>query len=1186
MSINVDLDNYNYAADELAKTSDHYDRAIRKVESVLGNLDYKVLAYVKEDLLDIKTSLGIMQKSATKFEEELLETKNKYEVVEEKAKTVNDKAYSIAAGIGGAAIGAATGGAVGAAIGGAIASATVSSSKVEEATGGIISKAFKSVSNFVTSAVSSVGNVFKKAGEVIKDTGAKVANYVTSAASKVASFFSSVGEFVWTGIKKVGASIANVAIGLIQGLSEFVEAIVDTVAIIGTAVASIFTGLWDLGQWIHGKITGNEDWNSATKAMWGGVMDFVATTHVKDAFRGFYENTAVGKWLDANAFEWFKSTGAVYQVANGIGYVAGVVILTIVTFGAGGAAVGAGSAATGAATTAVTAGQTAIIAGTAGFGRGAETAWSQGATLGEGLLYGGLNAGWEGLQFYVGAKIGAPGGYGDQIASRLLSQGASAGTRALVTSGTRIVLDSVDGGLEGFVQPLLQAVYADGYYDDAGNYIEFTDQDGVFTRAGALFDDMGGWKNVAIQTAIGGGGSALGEAFDLTRFLKGTPINGADAATATTAVIGTTSLIATTMDSDINLKPDLTPASITGALDDIKTSPDLTQAPDLEVTAPMPVVKPDSNTSGVDLDVTAPMEIIDPDATAPIPLLTEDPQTSGVEIPESLPEYDLEKILAKLNESSKGTEIDLATPKKVLDMDAAEISNYYLDKKLELDMFDPEFSYKIDLLEQQERLMIQLSEKLKGVNMDASGPKNIDLLTPYQKLQVEATAKQIYDNAISEEPSVSALMKSLEGTDAQLAGFDYRFKTLEGIQDKIARNLQKGYSLSDVNDSLRYTLLVDESTYSDTVIKKLATLRQAGYDIKYLNNSWGSNGFPTYQGLNVTLLSPEGTMIELQFHTQSSFDVKQTLNHDFYEISRNKNVSSDITYLSDQIQTINQKLYVKDTGFDINDPATLTKRIDDYISNQGKTTSTSQVVYKTYTEQSGYYHFLKDNQDNFASWQKALVEDPYLQEAIDAYKGESQTHPASYKIVNAYYRGTLFDDATQTVTITGTGGYPFKYSYAQYESMIGCSITEFKAKIETAASTLSGGIGKCHLGTDTQLIRGVHMDTLKYKFGIEANDSIDTIIKKIQSKGNVWLEEGYLSTCPRVSDNDLPGIVTSKKVQLIMDVESDIDARLYGDSTSGDWEMEVLLDKNQSFDITNVEEKNGKIYIYMKHRPQ
>ena len=56
MSINVNLDNYNYAADELAKTSNFFNSSISNIERVLGNLDYRVLAYVKEDLYDIDSS--------------------------------------------------------------------------------------------------------------------------------------------------------------------------------------------------------------------------------------------------------------------------------------------------------------------------------------------------------------------------------------------------------------------------------------------------------------------------------------------------------------------------------------------------------------------------------------------------------------------------------------------------------------------------------------------------------------------------------------------------------------------------------------------------------------------------------------------------------------------------------------------------------------------------------------------------------------------------------------------------------------------------------------------------------------------------------------------------------------------------------------------------------------------------
>lgn len=608
MAINVDLDNYQYANDELEKTDEHYANAVDCIESVLNNLDYRVLAYVKEDLLDIKASLGSMDTSVEVSQDNLINSQNKIEEIENKASQANDALFSAVSTIGGAAVGTLTGGVVGGIIGGAAGAGIAAyTNSIDSATGAKSSKNQSLIGSFLTSAKNTVCAFFNKVGDVVKDTGAKVANFVTSAASKVAGVIGDIGNFLWTGIKKVGASVANVVIGLVQGLAEFVEAIVDTCAIIVTSAASIFTGLWDLGQWIHGKITGNENWNSATKAMWGGVMDFVGTTHVKDAFRSFYEKTAVGKWLDANAFEWFKSTGAVYQIANGIGYVAGVVILTIVTFGAGGAAVGASSAATSAATTAVTAGQTALIAGTAGFGRGAETAWSQGASLGEGLTYATLNAGWEGLQFYVGAKIGAPGGYGDKVASVLLKEGTSAGTRALVTSGTRVILDAADGGVEGFVQPLLQSVYADGYYDDAGNFVEFTDKDGIFTRAIALFDDMGGWSNVGIQAAIGGGGSLIGEAGDLTRFLKSNGTTKPDLATSAVTVIGGTTLVGSgTLDVDLDpgvKPPTIKPADvITDTVSDVKVDVD-TGTPSLDVDT-----KVDVDTTKVDTDIIADTE--------------------------------------------------------------------------------------------------------------------------------------------------------------------------------------------------------------------------------------------------------------------------------------------------------------------------------------------------------------------------------------------------------------------------------------------------------------------------------------------------------------------------------------------------------------------------------------------------
>ena len=54
MAIQVDLDNYNYAADELSKSPQRFANSVSNIQSVVSGLDYRVLAYVKEDLLDIK----------------------------------------------------------------------------------------------------------------------------------------------------------------------------------------------------------------------------------------------------------------------------------------------------------------------------------------------------------------------------------------------------------------------------------------------------------------------------------------------------------------------------------------------------------------------------------------------------------------------------------------------------------------------------------------------------------------------------------------------------------------------------------------------------------------------------------------------------------------------------------------------------------------------------------------------------------------------------------------------------------------------------------------------------------------------------------------------------------------------------------------------------------------------------
>ena len=102
---------------------------------------------------------------------------------------------------------------------------------------------------------------------------------------------------------------------------------------------------------------------------------------------------------------------------------------------------------------------------------------------------------------------------------------------------------------------------------------------------------------------------------------------------------------------------------------------------------------------------------------------------------------------------------------------------------LAMDDSDPGYYDNVQLLDQQKNKVLDLKSKLKDSELDSAVIKNIDLLDESQRIQVEASSKEIYERAIKEEPAVSAMMKSLEGADARLAGYDKRFKTLDSIKD-------------------------------------------------------------------------------------------------------------------------------------------------------------------------------------------------------------------------------------------------------------------------------------------------------------------------------------------------------------------------------------------------------------------
>ncbi len=371
--------------------------------------------------------------------------------------------------------------------------------------------------DMITNIKEDVGDFIGNLGEEIDKTCGKVSDSAKSTLDTITEgweknalpILKEAGTDILNFLNDTAATLSTGVVSLTEGLLRFGEALVDLGTILNTATNSIGTGIYDGYQALRGLVTG-EEWESATKAMWEGTKDFVATEHVKSWYDSLYNDTSFGNWMRDNGL--FDSD-KVREIGSGIGYVGGIIALTVLTFGAGGAAVGATGAGTAAGSAGITAGNMAVIAGLAGTGKGAETAWKDGAGIGEGLLYAGANGAWEAFQFWAGAKIGSPGGWGDKIAKSLFNGSKAAG------SFSRIVLDSVDGGAEGFMQPFLKMLYKDTYTDENGNEVKLDDN--ILKRYAELFEQEGGMANVGGQAAFGGLLSALGEVGNLRNILKG-----------------------------------------------------------------------------------------------------------------------------------------------------------------------------------------------------------------------------------------------------------------------------------------------------------------------------------------------------------------------------------------------------------------------------------------------------------------------------------------------------------------------------------------------------------------------------------------------------------------------------------------------------------------------------------------
>jgi hypothetical protein len=150
--------------------------------------------------------------------------------------------------------------------------------------------------------------------------------------------------------------------------------------------------------------------------------------------------------------------------------------------------------------------------------------------------------------------------------------------------------------------------------------------------------------------------------------------------------------------------------------------------------------------------------------------------------------------------------------------------------------------------------------------------------------RVEAACDRVTER---EQEKISPALRAIESQDPDrpLIGFEHRLKGRDRIKAKVDGMIKEsGFSpeqaVSRVPDAIRYTFQYQEARYTQGVLADIARLKDEGYELGKLKNSWS---YDQYKGINSQWIEPgTGQRFEVQFHTRISFEAKQ-LTHGAYE---------------------------------------------------------------------------------------------------------------------------------------------------------------------------------------------------------------------------------------------------------------------------------------------------------------
>lgn len=183
--------------------------------------------------------------------------------------------------------------------------------------------------------------------------------------------------------------------------------------------------------------------------------------------------------------------------------------------------------------------------------------------------------------------------------------------------------------------------------------------------------------------------------------------------------------------------------------------------------------------------------------------------------------------------------------------------------------------------------------------MLAFSSSGMDAVTDNQLIGCTARAQAAYDEARDHEPAITSTMLTIASESRmELTGLEHSVKTGSSVVNKVQRKVHASTNsqqatdyVMNMHDLVRYTLVGNSDTLTDSIQTVIRLLQADGYTITEIDNKF-LNPANRYKAVHMTVVSPEQQSFEIQIHSTEGRQAGLAT-HDMYEEFRSPATSEE-----------------------------------------------------------------------------------------------------------------------------------------------------------------------------------------------------------------------------------------------------------------------------------------------------